>query len=136
VNKKIRAKNEVSMKKLTLLLLAAFLFVSSPVLAFDSASLLDRCSEAEKSFQKLEADNTKTVFCIGYLYGVIDTYDSLKNKNKEPLYCLQGNDMELYVQTVVKFLKNNPSFLTYNPPISIIQSFIEMFPCSGQMSTQ
>jgi hypothetical protein len=123
------------MKKLALLLVVASLFMASPAVAFDSNVLLDRCSEAEKSFQKLEADNAKALFCIGYLSGVVDTYDSLKNKDKEPLYCLPENDMELYVQTVVKFLKNSPSYLSYNPPISIVQSFIEAFPCSGQ-STQ
>ena len=126
------------MKKaaLFLLMVVASLFVVSPAFAMNSKVLLKRCSEAEKSFQKLEADNAKALFCIGYLSGVVDTYDSLKNKDKEPLYCLPKNDMELYVRTVVKFLKDNPDYLSYNAPISIIQSFIEAFPCSIPMSTQ
>ena len=124
------------MKKLTLLMVVASLFVVSPAFALNSNLLLDRCSEAEKSFQKLEADNAKSLFCVGYLSGVVDTYDSLKNENKEPLYCLPENDMELYVRTVVKFLNENKVYLSYNPPISIIQSFIEAFPCSSPMSTQ
>jgi len=123
-------------KKLALLIIIASLFLVSPAVAFDSNVLLDRCSEAEKSFQKLEADNAKSLFCVGYLFGVIDTYDSLKSGNSEPLYCLPKNDMELYVRTVVKFLKDNPGYLSYNPPISIIQSFIEAFPCSIPMTTQ
>ena len=124
------------MKKLILLMVVVSLFVVSPAFALNSNLLLERCSEAEKSFQKTEADNAKSLFCIGYLSGVVDTYDSLKNENKEPLYCLPKNDMELYVRTVVKFLKDNPGSLSFIAPISIIQSFIEAFPCSIPMTTQ
>ena len=124
------------MKKIAKLLIIVSLFVASPAIASNSKVLLDRCIEAEKSFQKLEADNAKSLYCIGYLAGVIDTYDSLKNTDKEPLYCLPESDMELYIRTVVKFLKENPGYLSYRPPISIIQSFIEAYPCSVPMSTQ
>jgi hypothetical protein len=123
------------MKKMTLLLIAVSLFIASPVMAFDSGSLLNKCIEAEKFFQQIEADKQESLFCIGYLTGVVDTYESLKNKNKEPLFCLPRKNEELFVQTFVKFLKNNPDHLTYYPPISMIQSLIEAFPCSGQ-STQ
>ena len=124
------------MKKLALFLVVASLLKASPAIASSSSELLVRCIEAEKSFQKLEADHAKSRYCIGYLAGVVDTYDSLKNKNKEPLYCLPEDDMELYVKTVVKFLKENPSYSSYSPPMSIIQSFIEAFPCSIPMTTQ
>ena len=125
------------MKKLSLLLAVVSLFVSSPVFALDSNALLDRCSEAEKSFQKIEdADHAKSLFCIAYLWGLIDTYDSLKSEDKEPLYCLPGEDMKLYVRTVVDFLHKNPDFLSYDAPISVIQSFIAAFPCNMPMSKQ
>ena len=125
------------MKKLFLLLAVLSLFIASPVLALDSATLMDRCGEAEKSLQKMaDADHSKSLFCISYIWGVIDTYESLKNEDKEPLYCLPENDMETYVRTVVSFIKRNPDYVSYNAPVSIIQSFIEAFPCSNPMSTQ
>jgi hypothetical protein len=120
------------MKKIVLLLVVASFFIASPVMAFNSSSLLNKCIEAEKFFQEIEADKTKALFCIGYLAAVVDTYESLKNRNKEPLFCLPRKHEELFVLTFVKFLKNNPDYLTYDPPISMIQSLIEAFPCSGQ----
>ena len=125
------------MKKLALLLAVMFLFIASPAFAFKSSALLDRCSEAEKSFQKLDGvDNAKSFFCIAYLWGLIDTYDALKREDKEPLYCLPERDMKMYVSTVTQFLKENPDHLSYEAPVSIIQSFIEAFPCSIPMSTE
>jgi hypothetical protein len=116
-------------------MVVASLFITSPVMAFDSGSLLNKCIEAEKFFQQIEADKEESIFCISYLAGVVDTYESLKNRNKEPLFCLPRKNEELFVRTFVEFLKNNPDHLHYDPPISMIQSLIEAFPCSGQ-STQ
>jgi hypothetical protein len=96
------------MKKIVLLLVVASFFIASPVMEFNSSSLLNKCIEAEKFFQEIEADKTKALFCIGYLAAVVDTYESLKNRNKEPLFCLPRKHEELFVLTFVKFLKNNP----------------------------
>ena len=125
------------MKKPTLFLLVASLFIASPVMAdIDGNKLLDNCQDAItywESKNSLSVNFSSVNFCIGYISGANDlhkTFVSSVGCFDPPLYCKPSSyTVEQLVRTVVNFLKNHPEDLHFQGSVLTMAALKEALPC-------
>ena len=121
-------KSEVSMKKLTLLLVVASLFVAFPAMAGMSGNtLLHYCNDAIKY---IENSSDPSVSKSNYLkcYGVLG--ETLK-KGDGDLYCIPPKtSLSQLAKIVVKFSKDHRELLHHESTTLINNAAIEAFPCT------
>jgi hypothetical protein len=122
------------MKKLTLLLIATFLFAVFPAIAaadhYSDGKLLQKnCSEAIKMFDSLEADTFQAGSCLGYIRAANDMYEIMVNNANRTICIPSGLSVKHLVMVVVKYLNENPEKSQNVASASVYEAFQEYFPC-------
>jgi hypothetical protein len=121
------------MKKFTLTLVAALLFIASPVLAedykayFNGSDILQRCDTEYNPINIYTLTD-----CLGYIAAVIDLHESLVGAGtSKPFFCKStSNDLKETYKYVCKFLKENPELLLNSASELVIQVLADLFPCT------
>ncbi len=122
------------MKKLVLLIVAASLFIVSPVMAGTGNDLLNKCSEIIKLINKEDASSvsfTKAEHCYGLLIGTVETHEVLsKHNNSENFFCLPpGITNNQAIMVIVKYMKEHPEKLHISASALILVALRKNFPC-------
>ena len=128
------------MKKLTLLLLMASLFITSSaspgIAEVDGEMLLENCQEAVRSMddKNAAAVNFSSVnFCVGFISGVNDLHTTFVGSVScfdPPLFCSpRPADLEQLVKIVSVYLKAHPEDLHFNGSVLTVAALKDAFPC-------
>lgn len=90
--------------------------------------LLSRCQNFTAGDDYTNDDER---ICHGYIMGVHDTVKSSERLFEEPaLYCEPARvSSEQMVLVVKKFLKVNPELLHYSASSTVVEAFIDAYPC-------
>ena len=134
----LKLRNEVPMKKCTILLFFVSLLVSSPVMAegfINGRELLDYCLQAQ---DKARTANHDAGRCFGFISGVTDLYDILISEAiVKPTYCPPHNvSLIQTVNVVVEYLQKHPEDLQYSASSLVMGAYAEAFPCAQTQSVK
>jgi hypothetical protein len=128
------------MKKLTLLLLIASLFIASSaspgMVEIDGKMLLENCQEAVRY---MDNKNTQSVnfssvnLCVGYISGVNDLHTTFVGSVAcfdQPVFCSpRPANLEQLVKIVANFLNAHPENLHFKGSVLAVEALKDAFPC-------
>ena len=131
-----KKKNEAPMKKLTLLIVVASLFMVFPTIAAgmhfsDGNQLQEVCNEAIKLLDsKGNADVFTAGTCLGYLRATNDMYEIMAKDSKRTICIPPGISGKQLTRIVVKYLQEHPERLQSIASFLVFEAFQESFPYS------
>ena len=124
------------MKKLTLLIAVASLFMVFPTIAAgihfsDGNHLQEVCNEAIKLFDSTgNADVFTAGTCLGYLRATNDMYEIMAKDSKRTICIPPEISGKQLTRIVVKYLREHPERLQDIASLLVFEAFKESFPCS------
>jgi hypothetical protein len=127
------AKNEVSMKKLTLLLVAVSLFVVSPLMAEEQVERISTQYLYSTCMDVAYEDDTLTtsVYCKAFIQGALNAHDHFTSFHDFPSQCCLPKviSVKQIVGIFMKYINEHPNFLERPAMTTFDNALTEAFPC-------
>jgi hypothetical protein len=126
------------MKKLTLFMLIAAMFMASKARAFDGETLRGACNDVIK-YQQNKSDKSvsrlNVGICYGFISGVINNHKVMyKYRKVQKLFCTPENQSNAEIAKIyVKYLDAHPENLQMNGALLLDAALKDAYPCPKQL---